>query len=229
MDPTVAFYVAQGVSVVTGAIAILLKQLKKMTHIFIFEILANSLAALNYLFLYYAGESGTSGAFVSGLAAFNALIMLMFYLENKKAHFSLTVVFICLYTGFSLYTMLEPVNFDAFSIRGFINEAKFIEILPALSAFCYSVAMMQKKPSMYRLWSALNPTFWFVYDLYSGAYVMSVVHFGIIASAVIGMIRLDGLFGIVKPKSTGESISDGNVQENNDLNRKDMKNDTDAL
>ena len=199
MDPLVAFYIAQGVSVVTGAIAILLKQLKKMTHIFIFEIIANSLAALNYFFLFYAGESGMSGAFVSGLAAFNSLLMMLFFLANKKPHISLTVVFICIYTGFSVYNV--------------IILRDLMEILPALSAFCFSVSLMQKKPSMYRLWSALNPTFWFVYDLYSAAYVMSIVHFGIIASGVIGMIRLDGLFGIVKRKPAEEEKIDPDRKE----------------
>ena len=87
-----------------------------------------------------------------------------------------------------------------------------MQILPAMSAFCFSVSMMHKKPSLYRLWSALNPTFWFIYDIYSSAYIMSIVHTGIIISAVIGMIRLDGLFGIVKPK-TEEMPTDGNNQD----------------
>ncbi len=36
--------------------------------------------------------------------------------------------------------------------------------------------------------------FWVPYDIYTVSYVMSIVHFGILVSSIVGMIRHDGLF-----------------------------------
>ena len=43
-------------------------------------------------------------------------------------------------------------------------------------------------------------SFWFPYDLYTQSYVMFCVHLGILISSIVGMIRLDGFFGLIKHK-----------------------------
>ena len=87
-----------------------------------------------------------------------------------------------------------------------------MELLPAFAAVCYSLSMMQKKPSNYRAWSALNPVFWMIYDIYTMSYVMFIVHLGIAVSTVVAMIRLDGFLGICKKPAEGEA-SKGDTSE----------------
>jgi hypothetical protein len=69
-----------------------------------------------------------------------------------------------------------------------------MELLPALSAVCFSLSLVQKKASAFRFWGTLNPAFWLAYDLYVESYVMFLVHLGILISSIVAMIRLDGLF-----------------------------------
>ena len=184
MDAQTAFWVAQGISIVTGILAIVLKQMKEMKKILILEVVANSLAMLNYIFV-----GGDSGWIVSGIAVINAVVMLVYFLCNKKAPSLLVVVFLGIYITSSAVTL---------AVKG-----DFMELLPACAAVCYSVSMMQKKPSFYRAWSVLNPVFWTVYDIYTTSYVMSIVHFGIFVSTLVAMIRLDGFLGIVKNTAKG--------------------------
>ena len=113
---------------------------------------------------------------------------------NKKAPSFLVVVFLGIYITSSAITL---------AVKG-----DFMELLPALSAVCYSVSMMQKKPSHYRAWSVLNPVFWTVYDIYTTSYVMSIVHFGIFVSTLVAMIRLDGFLGLVKKPADGNGSDD---------------------
>ena len=189
MDAQVAFWMAQGISIITGILAIVLKQMKEMKKILILEVVANSLATLNYVFV-----GGDSGWIVSGIAVLNAVVMLIYFLCNKKAPSFLVVVFLGIYITSSAVTL---------AVKG-----DFMELLPALSAVCYSVSMMQKKPSHYRAWSVLNPVFWTVYDIYTTSYVMSIVHFGIFVSTLIAMIRLDGFLGLVKKPADGNGSDD---------------------
>ena len=189
MDAQVAFWMAQGISIITGILAIVLKQMKEMKKILILEVVANSLATLNYVFV-----GGDSGWIVSGIAVLNAVVMLIYFLCNKKAPSFLVVVFLGIYITSSAVTL--------------VVKCDFMELLPALSAVCYSVSMMQKKPSHYRAWSVLNPVFWTVYDIYTTSYVMSIVHFGIFVSTLIAMIRLDGFLGLVKKSADGNGSDD---------------------
>ena len=189
MDAQVAFWMAQGISIVTGILAIVLKQMKEMKKILILEVVANSLATLNYVFV-----GGDSGWIVSGIAVLNAVVMLIYFLCNKKAPSFLVVVFLGIYITSSAITL---------AVKG-----DLMELLPALSAVCYSVSMMQKKPSHYRAWSVLNPVFWTVYDIYTTSYVMSIVHFGIFVSTLVAMVRLDGFLGLVKKPADGNGSDD---------------------
>ena len=186
MDAQTASIVSLVISVFVGIIAIVLKQMKEMKHILILEVVINALASLTYIF-----GGGLAGGIVSGIAVLNAIIMLIYYLCNKKAPMALTVVFIAIYVASSIVTL--------------IAKNDFMELLPATAAFCYSVSMMQRKPSAYRLWSLFNPILWVVYDIYSESYIMSIVHFGIAVSTFSAMLRLDGFLGIVKKPADGGS------------------------
>ena len=85
-----------------------------------------------------------------------------------------------------------------------ISKMDLMELLPALAAICFSLSLVQEKPSNFRIWGALNPSFWLPYDLYTQSYVMFCVHFGILISSIVGMVRLDGFFGLIKSNKKEE-------------------------
>ncbi|MBQ8408518.1 MAG: YgjV family protein [Clostridia bacterium] len=177
MDPQVAFYIAQGISVVTGVLAILLMQFKNMKTILLFQIIVNLLASSNYLLL-----GGDTGAIVSALAIIQSVVMFLYSQRQRKPHLAVIVGFICAYVACSTYNI--------------VMTRDLMELLPAFAAVCFSVSLVQEKPSVFRIWGALNPSFWLAYDLYTRSYVMFCVHLGILISSVVAMVRLDGLFRI---------------------------------
>ena len=153
--------------------------MKKMKHILIFQILVNLLAALSYLFL----EDGRAGFIVSMIGTVQSVIMFIFDTKGKKPHFLMTAGFVVAYVFLSLYN----------------NTDKIINFLPALAAVCFALAIMQKKPKMYRVLDFSNAALWLVYDacILSGNFF---VHLGIAISALVGMIRLDGILNFGKEK-----------------------------
>ena len=96
----------------------------------------------------------------------------------------ITVLFIVLYTACSAYSL--------------ISKSDVMEILPAIAAVCFALALPQKKASRYRAWSVINATCWMVYDGYTASYVMLIVHLGILISTVTAMVRLDGFLNFKK-------------------------------
>ena len=180
MDFGVGFYISQGLSILTAIFSILAEQMKKMKHILIFQTVVNLLAALSYVFL----VDGRAGFIVSMIGTVQSVIMYIYDKKGKRPHLVLTLGFIAAYLFLSLYN----------------NTDKIINFLPAAAAVCFALAVMQRKPKMYRIFDFSNAVLWLVYDvcILSGNFF---VHLGIAISALIGLIRLDGLFGIVrKPK-----------------------------
>lgn len=179
MDPQIAFFIAQGISVVTGILAILLMQFKNMKTILLFQIIVNLLASSNYLLL-----GGDTGAIVSALAILQSVVMFLYNRKQIKPHIAVIVAFICAYVTCSAYNI--------------ITTRDLMELLPAFAAICFSVSLVQEKTSVFRVWGALNPSFWLAYDLYTRSYVMFGVHLGILISSIVAMVRLDGLFRVKK-------------------------------
>lgn len=181
MNETTAFYLAQGISVFCGVLAIVMMQLKNMKTILAFQIIVNLTASLNYLLL-----GGNSGAMASMLAIIQSVVMFLYSAKKRKPHLVVIIGFILAYAACSTYNILLTRD--------------FMEFLPAMAAFCFSLSLVQEKPSAFRVWGALNPAFWLPYDLYTRSYVMFFVHFGILTSSLVAMIRIDGFFGLVKKK-----------------------------
>ena len=173
MDPQVAFILAQCISIGTGIMAIALMQFKNMKLILLFQILSNLLASSNYLLL-----DGGSGAIVSLLAVLCAIVMFFYNTKQMRPHLIVAIAFICAFTGCSIYNIVVTLD--------------FFELIPAFGAFCFVMSLIQTKPSIFRIWGALNPLFWIPYDIYTTSYVMMLVHSGIFISSLIGIIRLDG-------------------------------------
>lgn len=175
MSREVAFWIAQGISIFTGILAILMMQFKNMKTILLFQIIVNLTASINYLLL-----GGDSGAIVSLLAIIQSVVMFIYNTKKVKPHIPVIIAFICGYLAISSYNIAmtrDPM-----------------EILPAMAAVCFSVSLVQEKPSVFRIWGALNPSCWLAYDIYTASYVMFAVHLGILISSLVAMVRLDGLF-----------------------------------
>ena len=183
MNEQIAFFVAQGISIIAGILAIIMMQLKNMKSILFFEILVNLIGSLNYLLL-----GGNSGAVISALAIVQTVVMYIFTVKKREPHISIIILFILAYVCGSVYNI--------------ISLATPIEILPALAAVCFALSVIQKKPSVFRIWGTLNPLFWLPYDIITKSYVMFLVHFGIFSSSLIAMIRHDGFLGIIKKKDS---------------------------
>ena len=175
MDEVTAFYLAQGISIITGVLAIILMQFKNMKMILLFQIIVNLLAGVNYLLL-----GGDTGAIVSVIAIIQSVVMFLYSRKKKAPQRFVIIIFILSYICASVYNII--VKTDP------------MEILPALAAVCFSASLVQQKPFLFRVWGALNPALWLPYDLYTASYVMFFVHLSILISSVVGMIRIDGIF-----------------------------------
>ena len=179
MNEEIAFYLAQGISVLCGILAIIMMQLKNMKTILFFQIIVNLTASLNYILL-----GGDSGAFISLLAIIQSIVMFLYNTKNIKPQIWVLLVFAAGYISISAYNI--------------VSSGEIIGILPAIAAICFCICLVQEKPSVFRIWGALNPSFWLVYDIMTRSYVMFFVHLGILISTLVAMIRLDGFLGIIK-------------------------------
>ena len=175
MNPQTAFYVAQGISVLTGILAIIMMQLKNMKMVLLFQIIVNTTTLSNYFLL-----GGDTGVFVSVLAIVQSVVMFLYNRKQVKPHLKVVVAFVLAYASCSAYNIAV--------------SKQLLDLFPACAAICFSVSLVQSKTSAFRIWGAMNPAFWLGYDLYTRSYIMFCVHLGILVSSVVAMIRIDGLF-----------------------------------
>ena len=169
MNPQVAFWIAQSISIFTALIAILSLQLKNMKAILACQITANLLAGSTYVLL-----GGLSGAGVSIIAVIQAIVMFILKMKEIEPHFLVTLAFIAAFAAYSIWSYKSP-----------------LDLLPMGAAIFYSLSVAQKNPRRFRAFGTINPTFWLAYDIYTLAFVNFLMHFGIFVSGVVGIIRLD--------------------------------------
>ena len=191
MEITAAFIISQALSVLVAIACIVTEQLKAMKHILIVQTLINLTVALSYFLL----PDGKTGFIVSAIGATQAIVMFFCNKKGKKPHFAVTLGFCAAYVFLSLYN----------------NTDKIINFVPAAAAICFALALVQKSPKMYRVCDFSNAVLWLIYDacILSGNFF---VHLGVALSALVGMIRLDGLFGFKKTTN--------NIRENKNGIRK---------
>lgn len=173
MDQQTAFIISQIISVVTGILAVVMMQLKSMKGVLIFEIIVNATTLSSYFLV-----GGDTGAFICVLAMVQSVVMYLYKRKSKEPQLWVIILFIIGYLGLSVYNIVQ--------------SKQIIDILPACAAICFCLALVQKKTAAFRIWGALNPLFWLGYDIYTKSYVLFCVHFGILVSSIVGMIRLDG-------------------------------------
>lgn len=191
MEITAPFIISQVLSVLVAIACIVTEQLKAMKHILIVQTLINLTVALSYLLL----PDGKSGCIVSMIGAMQATVTFFCNKKGKKPHPAVTVGFCTAYVFLSLYG----------------NTDRLIHFLPAAAAVCFALALMQKTAKRYRIFDFSNAVLWLAYDacILSGNFF---VHLCVALSALIGMIRLDGLFGLVKSE-TKNSNKEGQKED----------------
>ena len=148
------FYIAQGISVLTGVVAVLMMQFKDMKKILVGQILANLLTASTYFLL-----GGLSGAGICLIAIFQTAVMFVYSLKKVPPHRVVIGGFVVLYAVCSAVYYKSPVD-----------------ILSAAAAITYAFSVAQTKPAGSRLWYLFNPLFWLIYDLFTMAYVNILLH-----------------------------------------------------
>lgn len=163
------FYLAQGISVLTGIVAVVMMQFKDMRKILIGQILANLLTASTYFLL-----GGFSGAGICLIAIVQTVTMFLYNLKERPPHRAVSVLFILLYLACSAFYYKSPV--DLFS---------------AMAAICYAFSVVQTKSSLSRLWYLFNPLCWLIYDLFTRAYGNLILHVVIFSSTLIAIFRND--------------------------------------
>ena len=163
------FYVAQGISVLTGVVAVVMMQFKEMKHILAGQILANLLTASTYFLL-----GGFSGAGINLIAIVQTVVMFVYSLKKIPPKKWVIAVFILLYAVCSAIYYRSPV--DLFS---------------GGAAICYAFSVVQTKASLSRLWYLFNPLCWLVYDLFTAAYGNFILHVIIFSTTLLAILRRD--------------------------------------
>lgn len=171
------FYLAQAISILTAAVAVISMQFKSMKWILVGQIAANLLTASTYFLL-----DGTSGAGLCIIAIVQSVIMFIYNVKKVKPHFAVMILFIALYVGCSV-----------------ISFSSFIDIFSMLAAVCFVISISQEKSSTSRLFYVFNPLLWMVYDFYVKAYGNLIMHAVIFVSTAAAIIRVD-IFGKRKTK-----------------------------
>ena len=163
------FYIAQGISILTGVVAVVMMQFKDMKRILLGQILANLLTASTYFLL-----DGFSGAGICLIAIVQTVTMILYNVKKVSPHKTVIAVFIALYIACSAYYYQSPV--DVFS---------------GLAAVCFAFSVVQTKSSASRLWYLFNPLCWLIYDLFTRAYGNFVLHVVIFFSTLFAIFRQD--------------------------------------
>ena len=165
----IEFYIAQGISVINGVLAVIMMQFKNMRHILIFQIICNLLTASSYFLL-----GGLSGAGICIIAIVQSVVMFIYNIKKVAPHKVVIAAFVLLYIGCSVF-----------------YYRSFIDIFSAIAAVCFALSVVQAKASMSRLWYQFNPICWIIYDIYTMAYGNLALHIVVGLSTFIGILRND--------------------------------------
>lgn len=145
-------------------------QLKDMRLVLVCQIVCNGAGALNYIL-----TEGFSGSGIYIIAILQSLVFFVLRAKNKETPNFMAVTFVVCYLICSALTYKVP-----------------LDIIPAVATLTCAFGVAQKNPSKYRLLILANGTIWILYDLIQPASItMAISHVITIASALIGIIRLD--------------------------------------
>ena len=161
------FYIAQGISIITCIVAVIMVQLNSMKMILLFQIIANLLSASTYFLL-----GGISGAGICFIAIIQSVVMYIYDAKKVKPHLGVIIGFIVAYLLCSVIYYQSPVD-----------------IFSGLAAVFFAISIVKTKPRASKGWYSLNPLCWLVYDLSTAAYVNFGLHLSILISSAIALCR----------------------------------------
>ncbi len=165
------FIIGQLISILVLILAIAIVQFKDIRKILPGEITINLLAALSYFFL-----GGWSGAWICVVASIQTIVL--FRESQKEQRKSKRRVLLMIFAGAYVAGTLAVYQ-------------SWKDIICCICALLYTMAVMQKKASGYRLFIAANSILWIIYDIKTAAYGNMITHGMVWLSTVGAMMRID--------------------------------------
>ena len=163
------FIIAQAISVLTTAFAVLSMQFKSMKHVLICQLICNLLCSTTYVLL-----GAYSGSLICLIAIVQCLVVFFYNKKRIQPHIAVILVFIALYIAAS------AILFQSFA-----------DVFSAMGAVFFAIGMTQKSSAAARRWYIANPVCWILYDIFALAYGNILTHGIIFISTLIAIIRLD--------------------------------------
>ncbi|MBO5908168.1 MAG: YgjV family protein [Clostridia bacterium] len=166
-QPTNLITLISGIAVCVCIVASM--QTKNIKYTMLFQLLCNGFGMVSYL----VGDD-FSGFGVFLVATAQSLLFFLLRLFDKEAPRWIYPIIFAAYIGCSLFTLKSA-----------------LDIVPMLAALLCGLALMQKKPSAYRIIILLNGALWLIYDIYVQSYGMLISHIITVVSALVGIVRID--------------------------------------
>ena len=161
--------ISQIFGVVVCIFAVASMQTKNIKYTMLFQFICNGLGMISYVLL-----DGFSGFGIYLVATIQSLVFFILRkYEIKEPSWIYPIIFAA-YIGCSLMTFKGA-----------------LDIVPMIAALLCALALIQKKPSAYRIIILLNGSVWLIYDICIGSYGMLISHIITVASALFGITRLD--------------------------------------
>lgn len=166
-QPTNVITLVSGIFVCAFIVASM--QTKNIKYTMLFQLLCNGFGMVSYL----VGDD-FSGFGVFLVATSQSLLFFLLRLFDKESPRWVYPIIFAAYIGCSLLTLKTP-----------------LDIVPMIAALLCGLALVQKKPSAYRIVILLNGSVWLIYDIWVQSYGMLVSHVITVVSALVGIIRID--------------------------------------
>lgn len=163
------FIFSQICGIIVSVAAIISMQLKNIKTVLLCQLICNGVGALSYILV-----GGLSGCGIYIVALLQSIIFFIYRAKGKKAPLPLTYIFVALFLTCSILAYRAPQD-----------------IISAIASMTCALALVQEKPSVYRIFMLANGIIWMLYDVSVYAYTMILSHVITAVSALTGIIRLD--------------------------------------
>ncbi len=166
------YIISQIIGIVVCVFAVASLQLKDIKNAMLCQVICNGLGTVSYLLL----DGGLSGCGIYLVATLQSLVFFLLRKYEKEEPRWLYPIIFAAYIGCSLLTLKAP-----------------LDVVPMVAALLCALALIQKKPFLYRAILLLNGLVWIIYDIFLPeiTYSMLITHAIVAFSALLGIIRID--------------------------------------
>ena len=167
-----AYIISQIIGVLVCIFVVISLQTKNIKFAMLCQLICFGLGTACYFLL----DGGLSGCGIYLVATLQSLLFFILRTKEKEEPRWIYPIIFAAYLGCSLLTFKGP-----------------LDIVPMIAALLCALALIQKKPFLYRTILLLNGIVWVIYDVFlpEVAYSMLVTHVIVALSALVGIIRLD--------------------------------------